>query len=70
MNTERTETMKNELQPGIDMTGSRAESRAPVLRGLLSYQERMTMGNYRERDFSLDALRYALSLVENEIKAC
>lgn len=59
----------NELQPGIDMTGSRAESSAHVLRGLISYHERMTMGNYPERDFYLDALRYALSLVENEIKA-
>lgn len=46
---------------------NRAESCAHVLRGLISYHERMTMGNYPERDFYLDALRYALSLVEAEI---
>ena len=46
---------------------SRAESCVHVLRGLISYHERMTMGNYPERDFYLDALRYALSLVEKEI---
>lgn len=44
---------------------SGAESCAHVLRGLISYHERMTMGNYPERDFYLDALKYALSLVEN-----
>lgn len=41
-----------------------AETSAQVLRGLISYHERMTMGNYPERDFYLDALRYALSAVE------
>lgn len=41
-----------------------AESCAHVLRGLISYHERMTMGNYPERDFYLDALRYALNCVE------
>ena len=46
---------------------SRAENCVHVLRGLISYHERMTMGNYQERDFYLDALRYALSLAENEI---
>lgn len=49
------------------ISGSRAESCAHVLRGLISYHERMTMGNYPERDFYLDALRYALSLVEDKI---
>lgn len=48
-------------------SASRAESCAHVLRGLISYHERMTMGNYPERDFYLDALRYALSVVEKEI---
>ena len=46
---------------------SRAESCVHVLRGLISYHERMTMGNYQERDFYLDAMRYALSLVEKEL---
>ena len=41
-----------------------AETSAQVLRGLISYHERMTMGNYPERDFYLDALKYALSAVE------
>lgn len=43
---------------------SDAESCAHVLLGLISYHERMTMGNYPERDFYLDALRYALNCVE------
>lgn len=46
---------------------SRAENCVHVLRGLISYHERMTMGNYPERDFYLDALRYALSLVEKKL---
>ena len=46
---------------------SRSENCSHVLRGLISYHERMTMGNYPERDFYLDALRYALDLVEKEV---
>lgn len=42
-----------------------AESCIYVLRGLISYHERMTMGNYPERDFYLDALKYALECVES-----
>lgn len=54
--------------PAVKLVISEAESSAHVLRGLISYHERMTMGNYPERDFYLDALRYALSLVEKEIE--
>lgn len=46
---------------------SEAKSCAHVLRGLISYHERMTMGNYPERDFYLDALRFALACVEEKI---
>lgn len=46
---------------------SKAETTAHVLRGLISYHERMTMGLYPERDFYLCALRYALELVEREM---
>ena len=35
-----------------------------ILRGLISYHERMTMGNYPERDMYLDALRVALECVQ------
>ena len=45
---------------------SRAESCAHVLRGLISYHERMTMGETPERDFYLDALRFALDCVEEK----
>lgn len=38
-----------------------------ILQGLVSYHERMTMGNYPERDFYLDALRFAISCVEEKI---
>ena len=45
---------------------SRAESCIHVLRGLISYHERMTMGEAPERDFYLDALRFALDCVEEK----
>lgn len=45
---------------------TKAEAAAQILRGLISYHERMTMGMYPERDFYLDALRYALEAVEKE----
>lgn len=47
---------------------SKAETTAHVLRGLISYHERMTMDMYPERDFYPRALRYALELVEREIE--
>lgn len=47
---------------------SRAESCIHVLRGLISYHERMTMGEIPERDFYLDALRFALDCVEEKRK--
>lgn len=43
------------------------ECYANILRGLISYHERMTMGAHPERDCYLRALRYALGLVEREI---
>ena len=52
------------LNGGIEE--SRAESCVHVLRGLISYHERMTMGRYPERDFYLDALRFALDCVEEK----
>ena len=45
---------------------SRAESCIHVLRGLISYHERMTIGEAPERDFYLDALRFALECVEEK----
>lgn len=59
----------NQVIPNCSETivNSSAENCSHVLRGLISYHERMTMGNYPERDFYLDALRYALGLVENEV---
>lgn len=47
---------------------SGVECYAHILRGLISYHERMTMGMYPERDCYTRALRYALGLVENEIE--
>lgn len=49
-------------------TVSDEEDYAHILRGLISYHERMTMGMYPERDCYTKALRYALGLVEREIK--
>ena len=45
-----------------------AEGCIHILRGLISYHERMTMGEYPERDFYLDALKFALACVEEKIK--
>ena len=61
-NDEEVNTMQK-VPDGTDFL-SRAESCAYVLRGLISYHERMTMGQNVERDFYLDALRYALECVE------
>ena len=57
-------TTKKVLQEIGEPIISEAESSAHILRGLISYHERMTMGNYPERDFYLNALRYALESVE------
>lgn len=46
---------------------STEEGYAHILRGLISYHERMTMGEYPSRDFYLDALRFALACVEEKI---
>lgn len=43
------------------------EGYAHILRGLISYHERMTMGEYPSRDFYLDALKFALACVEEKI---
>lgn len=47
---------------------SREESCVHILRGLISYHKRMTMGNYPERDFYLEALEFALECVEEKMK--
>ena len=46
---------------------ARAKVSVHILRGLISYHERMTMGNCPERDFYLDGLRFALICVEEKI---
>lgn len=45
-----------------------AACHAHILRGLISYHERMTMGMYPERDAYLEALRFALECVEEKIE--
>lgn len=40
------------------------ESCIHVLRGLISYHERMTMGDFPQKDFYVDALKYAIKCVE------
>lgn len=47
---------------------NQAEGCLHILRGLISYHERMTMGNYPERDFYLEALRFAVECVEEKVK--
>lgn len=42
------------------------EATIHILNGLISYHERMTMGMYPERDFYLEALRYALKCVQEK----
>lgn len=48
---------------------TQAEFTAHILRGLISYHERMTIGLYPDRDFYKNSLKYALELVEREIEA-
>lgn len=45
-----------------------AACHAHILRGLISYHERMTMGMYPERDAYLEALQFALECVEQKIE--
>lgn len=47
---------------------SQAESCAHMLRGLISYHERMTMGDCPEKDPWVDELRFALACVQEKIK--
>ena len=46
---------------------SAEEGYAHILRGLISYHERMTMGDIPQKDFYLDALKFALTCVEEKI---
>lgn len=55
------------IQSGRVKISTPAESCLHILRGLVSYHERMTMGSCPERDFYLDALRFAISCVEEKI---
>lgn len=43
------------------------EGYAHILRGLISYHQRMTMGDIPQKDFYLDALKFALACVEEKI---
>lgn len=52
----------------MEDSGAEAEGYAHIIRGLISYHERMTMGEVPERDFYLDALRFALECVEEKIE--
>ena len=45
-----------------------AACHAHILKGLISYHERMTMGMYPERDAYLEALQFALECVEEKIE--
>lgn len=47
---------------------TQAQGCAHILRGLISYHERMTMGRVPECDPYLSALRFALSCVEEKIQ--
>ena len=50
------------------IVSNRGESCVHILRGRISYHERMTMGNYPDRDFYLDALKFALACVEEKLE--
>lgn len=54
------------LRSGRLRLATQKESCLHILRALISYHERMTMGNYPERDIYLNALRYAISCVEEK----
>lgn len=47
---------------------SEEEGYVHILQGLISYHERMTMGDCPQRDYYLDALRFALNCVKEKIR--
>lgn len=62
------ETMAEAVRSGRVQVASRERSTCHILRGLISYHKRMTMGNYPEQDFYVEALEYALGCVEARMK--
>lgn len=58
------ESIRKLPEDKIKQMSSEEEGCIHILRGLISYHERMTMGRYPERDMYLDALRLALKCVE------
>lgn len=58
------ETINSGVESGIIKISTRKETCLHVLRGLISYHERMTMGDFPVKDFYVDTLRYAIQCVE------
>lgn len=67
--TELTDEEKENIDRAVDAgaikVATRKETCIHVLRGLISYHERMTMGDFPVKDFYVDALRYAIKCVES-----
>lgn len=58
------EAINRGVESGIIKISTRKETCLHVLRGLISYHERMTMGDFPVKDFYVDTLRYAIQCVE------
>ena len=59
------EAISRAVEAGIIKTATMKETCMHVLRGLISYHERMTMGDFPAKDFYVDALQYAIQCVES-----
>ena len=52
------------VRSGRVQVASKERTTCHILRGLINYHKRMTMGTYPEQDFYMEALEYALECVE------
>lgn len=58
------EALDRAVEAGVIKVSTRKETCIHVLRALISYHERMTMGDFPVKDFYVDTLRYAIQCVE------
>lgn len=65
LTNEGKDALDRAVEAGVIKVATRKETCIHVLRALISYHERMTMGDFPVKDFYVDALRYAITCVES-----
>lgn len=63
---EEKEAIDRAVESGAIKVATRKETCIHVLRGLISYHKRMTMGDFPGKDFYVEALEFALECVEEK----